>query len=229
MALTFGQADVLTLGADWEPQTDSGQKSKTRATATNGKGTIVAEKTHGAVSTRTAVYIYKGAETDLVDAIDAADANPGQAVNSLLVLGVSVGYGDCKSGKLPKVSFEYTDQRTTDSQVFKPTVTLPSYTAGSPEVPTILTATLGDALPDDCTYRIGCQIDPDLDKDGDVLGGETFGGEESLDISFTGTPPSITSTGWSDTSEGAPASTGNTAYPKASYSFVKGVAIYVAP
>jgi hypothetical protein len=229
MALTFGQTDVLNLGSDWEPQSDSGAQSLTRATATDGKGTIVAENTHGAVSTRTAVYIYTGAETDIKDAIDAADANPGQAVNSLLILSVSVGYADCKSGKLPKVSFEYTDQRTTDSRVFKPTVTLPSYAAGDPEVPTILTATLGDAVMDDCSYRIGCQIDPDIDKDGDVIGGETFGGEESLDLSLTGVPTSITSTGWKTTSIGAPSAESNTAYPKSAYSFVKGVAIYVAP
>jgi hypothetical protein len=229
MALTFGQTDVLSLGSDWEPQSDSGAQSLTRATATNGAGTIIDETTHGAVSTRTAVYIYTGAETDIAAAIEAADANPGQAVNSLLILSVSVGYADCKSGKLPKVSFEYTDQRTTDSRIFKPTVTLPSYAAGSPEVPTILTATLGDALMDDCSYRIGCQIDPDMDKDGDVLGGETFGGEESLDLALTGTPTSITSTGWQNTSIGAPSAQGNTAYPKAAYSYVKGVAPYVAP
>ena len=229
MALAFGQTDVLSLGADWEPQSDSGAQSLTRATATDGKGTIIAENTHGAVSTRTAVYIYIGAETDIADAIDAADANPGQAVASLLILSVSVGYADCKAGKLPKVSFEYTDQRTTDSRIFKPSVTLPSYAAGDPEVPTILTATLGDALVDDCTYRIGCQIDPDIDKDGDVIGGETFGGEESLDLAFTGTPSTLTSTDWQNTSIGAPSATGNTAYPKATYSFVKGAAIYVAP
>jgi hypothetical protein len=225
MALAFGQTDVLSLGADWEPQTDSGAESKTRATATNGKGTIVAENTHGAVSTRTAVYIYTGAETDIAAAIDAANANPGQAVNSLLILSVSVGYADCKAGKLPKVSFEYTDQRTTDSRIFKPTVTLPSYAAGDPEVPTILTATLGDAVMDDCTYRIGCQIDPDIDKDGDIMGGETFGGEESLELSMTGVPTSITSTGWQITSTGAPSALANTSYPKSAYSFVKGVAI----
>jgi hypothetical protein len=229
MALTFGQTDVLALGAGWVPQSDSGAQSATRVTATNGKGTIIAENTHGAVSTRTAVYIYDGAETDIADAIDAAGANPGQAVNSLLILSVSVGYADCKSGKLPKVSFEYTNQRTTDSRIFKPSVTLPSYAAGNPEVPTILTATLGDALMDDCTYRISCQIDPDMDKDGDVLGGETFGGEEALDLASTGVISSITSTGWQQTSIGAPSALGNTAYPKAAYSFVKGVAPYVAP
>jgi hypothetical protein len=229
MALAFGQTDVLSLGADWEPQSDSGSTSRTRATATNGKGTIIAETTHGSVSTRTAVYIYIGALTGLAAAIDAAGANPGQAVNSLLVLSVSVGYADCKSGKLPKVSFEYTDQRTDDSRIFKPSVTLPSYAAGDPEVPTILTATLGDALMDDCTYRISCQIDPDIDKDGDIIGGETFGGEESLDLALTGVPTSITSTGWQQTSIGAPSALGNTAYPKAAYSFVKGVAPYVAP
>lgn len=228
MALTFGQTDVLSLGEDWEPQTDSGASSATRATATNGKGTIIAENTHGGVSTRTAVYIYIGAEVDLVDAIEAASANPGQALASQIITSVSVGYADCKGGKLPKVSFEYTDQRTTDSRIFKPSVTLPSYAAGDPEVPTILTATLGDAVLDDCTYRISCQIDPDLNKDGDVIGGETFGGEEAIDLAMTGTPTSITSTGWQNTSIGAPSATGNTAYPKSAYSFVKGVAIYVA-
>lgn len=229
MALAFGQTDVLSLGADWEPQSDSGAQSATRATATDGKGTIIAENTHGEVSTRTAVYIYIGAETDIAAAIDAADANPGQVVNSLLLLSVSVGYADCKSGKLPKVSFEYTDQRTTASRIFKPSVTLPSYAAGNPEVPTILTATLGDALMDDCAYRIGCQIDPDIDKDGDVIGGETFGGEESLDLASTGVIQSITSTGWQQTSIGAPSALSNTGYPKATYSFVKGATLYVAP
>lgn len=227
----FGVSDVLGLGADWEPQGNSPAANTTRATASGSNGDIVAEKGHNSVESGTASYIYIGTETEMIAALVAALALPGQLADSdtLLITGVSVDYTPCAAGKRPVVTFTYRDGPTaapTTPYWYTSALTLPTYVAANIAVPTLLTVTAGDAECQICQWSLQAQFGEDLDKDGEYLAGDCYGGEETLNLTFVGLPTSITSTGWIQTAgpgtnTGANAS--NTGYGTNAYTFVRKV------
>ena len=227
-APVFGVSDVLALGADWEPQSNSPTLAGTRATAAGNDGDIIAETTHNDVESGTASYIYIGAETDFATALAAASADVGDVVDtaSLLVTGWSIDYSPCAAGKRPVITFTYRDGPTAASATYVTAQTCPTYVSATPVVPTILTTTDGDAECQSSSIALSAQFGEDLDKDGEFLAGETYGAEETINLQYVGVPTSITSTGYQQTSgpgtnTGAEAS--NTAYGTNSYTFVKGV------
>lgn len=230
-APVFGVTDVLGLGADWEPQSNSPTLNTTRATAAGGNGDIVAENGHNDIESGTASYIYVGAETGFIAALLAAAALPGQLADSdtLLITGVAIDYSPCAAGKRPLVTFTYRDGPTAAPATpywYTSDLTLPTYVAANLAVPTLLTVTAGDAECQNCQWSLQAQFGEDLDKDGDYLAGACYGGEESVNLTFVGLPTSITSTGWIQTAgpgtnTGANAS--NTGYGTNAYTFIRKV------
>ena len=198
-APVFAASDVLSLGADWEPQGSDGAKNLTRATASGNDGDIVAEVGHNTINSGTATYIYIGEETAFAAAILAAAAWVGMVKNSLLITGIGIDYSPCAAGKRPLVAFTFRDGPTSATHHYLTTLVLPTYVAGSVNVPDILTIAGGDAEVTNNQWGLTAQFGEDLDKDGEFLAGETYGGEETLNITTVGVPTSVTSTGWIET------------------------------
>jgi len=198
-APVFGASDVLSLGADWEPQGSDGALNLTRATASGNDGDIVAEKGHNTINSGTATYIYIGAETAFAAAILAAAAWVGMVKNSLLITGIGIDYSPCAAGKRPLVAFTFRDGPTTANHHYLTALVLPTYVAVGVNVPDILTITGGDAETTNNQWGLTAQFGEDLDKDGEFLAGETYAGEETLNITTVGIPTSVTSTGWIET------------------------------
>jgi len=231
-APAFGATDVLALGADWEPVSNSPASAGTRVTAGGNDGDVIASNVHNTIESGSAAYIYTGAETSFIAAWAAANCRPGELVdtNTLMVLSLALDYSPCAAGKRPLCTFGYRDGPTaapTTPFWYTTALVLPTYTAANIEVPeSVLTLTLGDAELQNLQWGLGMQFDPSLDKDGDYLAGQGFGAEETLDLTFVGLPTSITSTGWDQTS-GPGANTGlqlsNTGYDQSAYQFVRGV------
>jgi hypothetical protein len=225
MAITHGATDRFSLGAGWEPQSSDSNTALQRITSPKANGDTAVQNGITEVESRNCTYIYTGAETAFVAAIEAAGAWPGQVTGGMLVTEIRIAYADCASGKKPKVTFTGRDGIDDDSNIYKTAVVLPTYAEATVEVPNLFTATLGDAEPADATYIIRCQFEPDLGKTGDVLSGETYNGEEQIDMAYKGTPTSVTTTGYIATTT-TEADT-NTGYPDATVSGVKNIARYV--
>jgi len=230
-APTFGVTDVLVLGASWEPQSNSPASAGTRVTAAGPDGDIVASNVHNLVEAGSAAYKYIGADTDFPAAFAASGCDVGDLVdtNSLLITGIAIDYGPCAAGERPLVTFTYRDGPTaapTVPFVYLSALTLPTYVAANVVVPSALTITAGDAELQNLQWGLSMQFGEDLDKDGDYLAGQGFGGEETLALTFAGTPTSITSTGWDETTKPG-ANTGealtNSGYSQSVYNYVRGV------
>ena len=236
-APVFGVTDVLALGVDWEPQTDSPASAGTRATAVGPTGDQVASNVHNRIESGTTSYIYVGAETAFVAAFAAvaSPCNVGNlvATDTLIITAIAIDYSPCASGKRPMVTFTWRDGPTTDDGLTYPTdIALPTYAATTVEIPELLTMTPGDAEIQTTTWGMVMQYGEDLDKVGDYLTGQGFGGEETIGMTFVGTPTDITSTGWDETTapgDSTGESASNTGYGTAPYSFVRGVTQTVAP
>lgn len=217
-APTFGATDVLSLGADWEAQASSPTTTKDRAEATGNDGDRIASSTYAALQSGTVSYIYIGAETDFASALDAASCNVGQAPNSLCVTQIEIDYAPCAEGKKALVTFSFRDDISSASNTYSPTISLPVNPSGVPDL-----LTNGDA-DSECTsakYTIRCEAGQDRGDDGAIIAGATYHGEEQLDLEFYGTP-SLTSTGWDDTTNPGAADS-NSEYSTSSYVFVKGL------
>lgn len=234
-APVFGALDVLALGANWEPQGNSPSSAGTRATAAGPTGDIVAENTHNVIESGTAQYIYTQTETPSTDfaaafAADSCDVGDLVDTNTLQITGIAVDYGPCAAGKRPLVTFSYQDGPTAEPAtpfVFLTDLTLPTYAAANVTIPeSILTMTLGSAEIQNVQWGLTMQVGRDLDKDGDYLASQGYQGEETLTLTFVGTPTSITSTEWQQTT-GPGANTGeaisNTGYGQSVYTFVRAV------
>ena len=236
-APVFGAIDVLALGANWEPQSSSPSLSGTRVTAGGPDGDVVAENTHNDVESGTATYIYLGPvstpPTDFPAAFAADSCDIGDLVdtNTLLITGIAVDYSPCAAGKKPLVTFTYRDGPTVAPgtpfvYVSALTTALPTYVTANVTIPDILAVTAGDAETQNSSWEMSMSFDPDLDKDGDYLSGQGYAGEEVVNLTFVGTPTSIVSTGWQQTS--APGTntgeaSSNTGYGQSSYTFSRGV------
>jgi hypothetical protein len=228
-APAFGATDILSLGADWEPQTSDGAKAPTIVRAGGKDGDILAETSHYPIQSGTATYIYIGAETGFVAAL--ASAWPGKLVASdtLIITNVAIDYGPCAQGKRPLVTFSFRDGPTEDSPTpfwYVTALTLPTYTAANVVVPqAILAATAGDAECINAQWSLGMELGVDLDKDGAFLASQGYQGIENLTLTWKGTPTSITSTGWLTQTEAASAiaNTSNTDYPDHTYTFTRKV------
>lgn len=202
-APVHGATDILSLGADWEPQGSDGSKTDTRITAGGNDGDIVAEKAITETNAGTCRYIYIGAETAFAAAILAAAAWCGMVKNSLLITGIGIDYSPCAQGKRPLVTFTFRDGPTAATHHYLTTLVLPTYAAGGVNVPDILTVVPGTPPAASETtnnqWGLTAQFGEDLDKDGEFLAGETYAGEETLNITTVGIPTSVTSTGWIET------------------------------
>ncbi len=229
-APVFGVTDQLGLGSDWEPQGISPSSSGTRAVAAGGKGDEIASTVHNTIEAGTMRYIYKGAETNFPAAFAADSCDVGDIVktNTLMITSIAIDYSPCAAGKRPMVTFTWRDGPTVAGNIYVSALAaaLPTYVAGGVEIPTILTCVLGDADIQTSQWSLMSQFDPDLDRVGEFLSGENFGGLETIDLTFVGLPTSITSTGY-DQVTGPGATTGAEAsgisYGTNAYQFVKGI------
>ena len=230
-APTFGVIDKLALGSDWEPQNISPASAGTRVKVNGPDGDQVASNVHNTVESGTASYIYVGAETDFAAAFaaDSCDVGDLMASNTLLITGIAIDFSPCAAGKRPVVNFTWRDGPTAAPAtpfVYLTTLTLPTYVAANVIVPEILTMTVGDAELQNSQWALQMQYGDDLDKVGEYLAGQGFDGEETLALTIVGTPTSITSTGWDQTS-GPGATTGeqasNTGYGQTAYAYARGV------
>ena len=217
-ATTFGASDVLTLGADWEPQNKNESTAHERAEATGANGDRIASTTHAPLKSGTCPYIYIGVETSFLAALTAADAHVGQVLNSLLITQIEIDYAPCAEGKKPVVTFSYRDDITSDSSVYLPTVTLP--TAGY-TIPDLLANGDADSECTSAKYTIRCEVGQDRDADGAIIAGATYHGEEQIDLEFYGIP-TRTTTNYDDVTDPG-ATDSNAEYSTSSYSFVKGL------
>lgn len=230
-APVFGAIDDLDLGAGWEPQGGDPADNSTRATTNGPDGDIVAENQHNTIEGGSTNYIYTGAETGFAAALLAATAQPGRLVdtNTLFILSVGIDYSPCAEGKRPLVTFNWRDGPTAAPATpfwYASTIVLPTYVVANVEIPELLTITGGDAELQSADWSLACLLGDDLDKDGDFLAGQGYQGVEIINMQFVGTPTSITSTGWIETS--APGSNAgevkeNTGYGTSSYSFTRKV------
>jgi hypothetical protein len=150
------------------------------------------------------------------------------ASNTLTITGYTIDYSPCAGGKRPTIAFAFRDGPTAAKATYVTSLSaaLPTYVATTPVVPDLLVVTGEDAETTNAQYGLAAQFGEDLDKDGEYLAGETYGGEESISMTFVGNPTSIASTGWSQT--GGPGSTvggdlSNTAYDTNTYTYVTGV------
>jgi hypothetical protein len=198
-APAHGATDVLTLGADWEPQGSDGAKSLTRITAGGNDGDIVAEDGITATNAGTARYIYIGEETAFAAACTAAACWPGMVLNSLLITGMAIDYTPCAQGKRPVVTFTFRDGPTSADHHYLTALVLPTSVAGGVTVPDLLTLTAGDSETTNNQWGLAGTFGEDLDKDGEFLAGELYGGEETINLTTVGVPTSVTSTGWVET------------------------------
>jgi len=230
-APVFGVTDQLGLGANWEPQGISPSSAGTRVAALGKDGDEIASTVHNTIEAGTMRYIYKGSETNFPAAFAADACDVGDIVresDTLLITGIAIDYAPCAGGKRPMVTFTWRDGPVAAGNVFVSAlgVALPTYVSGGVEVPTILTCVLGDADIQTSQWSLMSQFDPDLDKDGEYLSGENFGGIETLDLTFVGLPTSITSIGY-DQPLGPGSTTGaeatGTSYGTNAYQFVKGI------
>jgi hypothetical protein len=217
-ATAFGASDVLSLGADWEPQNKNETTAYERAEATGANGDRIASSTHAALQTGTCPYIYTGAETDFSTALTAASAHVGQAANSLLVNQIEIDYAPCAEGKKPVVTFSYRNDITAASNVYLPSISL---TTTAATVPDLLANGDADSECTSAKYTIRCEVGQDRDADGAIIAGATYHGEEQVDLEFYGVP-TLTSTGW-DAITNPGATDSNAEYSTSSYSFVKGI------
>ena len=232
-APAFGVTDILALGANWEAQGNSPSSAGTRVAVGGPDGDVAAENVHNEIESGTATYIYIGADTNFPAAFATDSCDVGDLVdtNTLEVTGIAIDYSPCASGKRPMCTFSYRDGRTAAHAtpfIYASALTtaLPTYAVLNVVVPEILSATLGDAEIQTSAWSLEMQLGEDLDKDGDYLTSQGYGGEETVNQTFVGTPTSIVSTGWQITS--APgANTGeqlnNTGYGTAEYAYVRGV------
>ena len=224
----FGALNPLSLSADWESQPSSGALARTLARQAGADGDFVAEQTHNPIESGTALAIYKGTEAGYIAAL--ADYWPGKlaATSTLLLTQVSVDWNPCAAGKKPQVEWTFRDGPTAAPATpfwYKTDLVLPTYAAAVVKIPTLLTVTAGSAECVSCKWTLAMQFDPDINKDGNFLSGDGYGGEERIDLTFAGIPTSITSTGWMEVSANstkAPNST-NTGYAQNSYSFTRKV------
>ena len=231
-APVFGVADVLALGANWEPQSNSPTSAGTRATATGPTGDLVAETTHNVIESGSAAYKYLDITVAGFAAAFAADScDVGDLVdtNTLIIVGIDVDYSPCAAGERPLVTFSYRDGPTAAPAtpfVFLSALTLPTYTAANVEIPSILGMTLGSAEVTNAKWSLTMQYGADLDKDGEYLSGQGYMGEETITLDFVGTPTSITSTGYQQVS-GPGSNTGENrsqvGYGASQYVFTKGI------
>jgi hypothetical protein len=226
-APAFGITDLLQLGSDWEAQGVSGASAGTRAVATGDDGDQVASTVHNNIESGTMRYIYKGAQTDFPTAwaADSCDVGDIIAASTLLITALALDFSPCAEGKRPICTFTFRDGPTAAKAIFITDQSIPTYVSATPVVPSILAVTLGSAEVINCQWSLTAQFGEDLDKDGEFLAGNTYGGEESITLTFVGKPTSITSTGWDQTS--GPGATvgnekGNTAYDNYNYTFVRG-------
>ena len=227
---TFGVLDKLVLGADWEPQSNSPVSAGTRVKVAGPAGDQAASNVHNRIESGTSSYIYIGAETDFAAAFLADLCNVGKMVasNTLLIMAAAIDYSPCAAGKRPLVNFTWRDGPTLATTFsYISTLTLPTYAASNVIIPEILTLTAGSAEIQNTQWSMAMQLGVDLDKDGDYLASQGYDGEETLGLNFVGTPTSITSTGWDETSAPGDATgeqASNTGYGQTAYNFARGVA-----
>jgi hypothetical protein len=227
-APAFGATDVLGLGSNWEAQNSSLSSAGSRVTASGDDGDIVASKVHNVIESGTATYIYIGEETNFPAAFaaDSCDVGDVVATATMLITGISIDYSPCASGKRPLVTFTVRSGPTSAGATYVSALgaALPTYVVATPIVPSILTITAGDAEVQSSSFELTAQFGEDLDKDGEFLAGNAYGGEETITLSIVGVPTSITSTGYDQT--GGPGATlggekSNTDYDKSTYTYVK--------
>jgi len=230
-APVYGTTDKLTLGADWEPQGNSPTSAGTEASETGADGDIIAETVVNVVESGTSTFIYKGALTDFVAAFAAADCDVGQlaATNTLLITAIGIDYSPCAAGQRPMVTFTWRDGPTeapTTAFCYVTALTLPTYAAANVIVPELIASVSDDSEIKTSKWDLAMQFGEDTDKDGEFLAGQGYAGKETVTQDYAGTPTSLTSTGWLQTS-GPGAATGptttNAGYATAPYAFSRKV------
>jgi hypothetical protein len=231
-APAFGATDVAGLGADWEPIDSTGNLAKTNATAEGGNGDDIAETAHNAIESGTARYHYIGAETGFIAALLAASALPGMlvATDTLIVLGAAVDYSPCAKGERPILSLTLQDGPTAAPATpfwYTSALTLPTYVSANIIVPqAILAGTAAGAEMINAQWSLEIQHGRSLNKNGEYLAGQGYGGRETLTLTSKGIWTSITSTGWSQTAGPSTKllTKSNQGYVDVTYTFTRKVA-----
>ena len=244
---TFGAADILALGADWTAQDSSDAYAYQRAIATGSNGDTIGETSYGAIRTGSNKFIYVGAETDFVAAINAGPF-PGSiqtliapATLAVMILSVNVDYSGCAKGERPQVTFSFRDGPTAASRVYHasgigPVLShtapvLPTYVSAAPVVPSIFTfAGKGTAEVTNASYMIKCDHGQSNNASGNYLAGDNSNGEETVTLAWVGNPAVPTPTGWILTAKPGLGNRTNTGYGDGNQIvFTRGVKAYVAP
>jgi hypothetical protein len=202
----FGTSDLLSLGADWEVQSNSlgGGGQFARAEAVGADGDVVGHNLHDGVSstlgrasgTITAIYI--GSATDYgTPSTGALDGFlPGTVVAPYVITGITIDYSPCAAGQRETVTFAVSKTSlTASSNTYSPSLTTALVTkqegAG---IPSLLTAAGADSEAQSCTYALTCQVASTLDKVGNDIpdAGATYKGEETISQSYVGDPGAVT-------------------------------------
>lgn len=188
--------DVLNLGGDWEPITDTLPQNPTLTALYLGgrNGDPVASDAIGDTIAGTVTYKYKGSG-NISDDANLPDC--GEVVNTYMVTEIKIDYSD---NDWPQVVFSVhkhnNNNHETSYPTYQPTITLP----GGRGVSELLTnsATATSAITK-ATYTLKCDH-VDEDPGGTHVAGACYNGMETLELSHIGTP-SLTTTGWHATND----------------------------
>ena len=213
-----GATDIFGLGSDWESQGAAKNETSQRATWTKANGDIGGDDTFGEDEKVTCSYIYIGSATNFGAAFDSAGCNVGEKPGSYLITKISIDYKPCSEGKRPVVTFEGVSGYSGDSNIYKPSLTLPT-TPG--EVPDLVTNSDSSSEVTEADYSITVNYGDDEAANGDIIRGGTYGAEEAVNLKYYGIP-TLATTGWSVTSSSQDDSPKD--YSTSSYALVRGVA-----
>ena len=191
-----GGVDIFGLGANWEIQTDSDPTAYDRATATDSCGDIGPTAVFGANKVPTCTALYVGAEVSFNAALDADGCNPGQKPGAYVISTFAVDYAPTLAGQKPMCTFTGADGFAAASNIFKPLVTLPTYPGCVPDVIPNSDATGSEVT--GLQYTLAVPFGTDKDAAGDIIRGNTYGGEETIQLTYYGVP-TLDTTGYDTT------------------------------
>lgn len=212
--------DIFALGGNYKAQGSDIDATTQVATAANNVGDVIATDTYGGLSNVTANYVYN-ATTPMwdADATNAALKNlpyPGLVKGGYMITQVDVSYSNTGRPTVSVTGHAHdTNTHDTDGAKFRPTIDLP----GGFGCPGLFanTDTDGSSAPKSESYSLKCEHVEADDGSGNHIAGANYGGMETYQSEWTGTPTLTKPAGWLETS--SKGTTANTDFDKTSKAY----------
>lgn len=206
MSITFGTADILSLGENWKVLSSEYTIGRNVATAADEYGDVIAAQTHGDIISGRCQAKYFGNVEDFVTLL--SDVSLKRLVGSVVTIGsvkvtlteIAIDYSPCASGQKPVVSFAFRSGQSSASAEYTPTLTLPTFGNSIPHIPELFSNSGADSEPRSVRYTLRANFGQDIDNTGNIIAGATFEGVEEVTMEYVGVPMLVT-TGWLVTAE----------------------------